>query len=123
VGSYSTSHAIILSCRASWLENRNTCPFFYRKRSPVSDADVAVYFFDSSALAKRYVQEVGTSWVRRLTCQVASNHIYLARITVVEMTAAIASTSAPFLRSVKLERVQPTQVSLCGKPTMTIRQL
>jgi predicted nucleic acid-binding protein len=51
---------------------------------------VAVYFFDSSALVKRYVQEVGTAWVRRLTRQDASNYIYLARITVVEVTSAIA---------------------------------
>ena len=51
---------------------------------------MAVYFVDSSALVKRYVQEVGTSWVRRLTRQGASKHIYLARITVVEVTSAIA---------------------------------
>ena len=51
---------------------------------------MAVYFFDSSALVKLYVQEMGTGWVRRLTRQDASNHIYLARITVVEVTAAIA---------------------------------
>jgi predicted nucleic acid-binding protein len=51
---------------------------------------VAVYFFDSSALVKRYVQETGTAWVRRLTRKDAANHIYLARITVVEVTAAIA---------------------------------
>ncbi len=51
---------------------------------------MAVYFFDSSALVKRYVQEVGTAWVRRLTRQDASNYIYLARITVVEVTSAIA---------------------------------
>ncbi len=51
---------------------------------------MAVYFFDSSALVKRYVQEMGTAWVRRLTRQDSSNHIYLSRITVVEVTAAIA---------------------------------
>jgi predicted nucleic acid-binding protein len=49
-----------------------------------------VYFVDSSALVKRYVQEAGTSWVRRLTRQAFSKHIYLARITVVEVTSAIA---------------------------------
>ena len=51
---------------------------------------MAIYFVDSSALVKRYIQEVGTSWVRRLTRQAAANHIYLARITVVEVTSAIA---------------------------------
>ena len=48
------------------------------------------YFFDSSALVKRYVQEDGTAWVRRLTRRSAGRRIYLARITPVEVTAAIA---------------------------------
>jgi uncharacterized protein len=56
----------------------------------VNGADVAVYFCDSSAVVKRYVQETGTSWVRRITRQDAANPNYLARITVVEVTAAIA---------------------------------
>src|SRR5208283_6248593 len=38
-----------------------------RKPSSASGGDVAVYLVDSSALVKRYVQEVGTPWVRRLT--------------------------------------------------------
>jgi uncharacterized protein len=50
----------------------------------------AAYFLDSSALVKRYVQEDGTSWVRRLTRGSARNSIYLARITAVEVTAAVA---------------------------------
>jgi predicted nucleic acid-binding protein len=49
---------------------------------------MAGYFVDSSALVKRYVQEDGTSWVRRLTRRSARNPIYLARITAVEVTAA-----------------------------------
>src|SRR5271166_6716004 len=51
---------------------------------------MAGYFVDSSALVKRYVQEDGTSWVRRLTRRNARNPIYLARITAVEVTAAVA---------------------------------
>jgi uncharacterized protein len=51
---------------------------------------VAAYFFDSSALVKRYVQESGTSWVRSLTHRVAANQIHLARITAVEVTSAVA---------------------------------
>jgi polyferredoxin len=42
---------------------------------------VAVYFVDSSALVKRYVQEVGTPWVRRLTHRGQAHEIYLASIT------------------------------------------
>jgi predicted nucleic acid-binding protein len=48
------------------------------------------YFLDSSALVKRYVQEDGTAWVRRLTRRTGRNRIYLARITPVEVTAAVA---------------------------------
>jgi predicted nucleic acid-binding protein len=68
-----------------------------------------VYFVDSSALVKRYVQEAGTSWVRRLTRHALSKHIYLARITVVEVTSAIArrrkaGTVAPPRASLLLSR-------------------
>lgn len=48
------------------------------------------YFVDSSALVKRYVQEVGTRWVRNLTRRNTPNDIYLARITAVEVTSAVA---------------------------------
>src|SRR5262249_4128618 len=44
----------------------------------------------SSALVKRYVQETGTAWVRRLTRHNPSTIIYIARITVVEVTSAVA---------------------------------
>ena len=50
----------------------------------------SVYFFDSSALVKRYVQEVGTGWVRRLTRRNTSTVIYIVRITAVEVTSAVA---------------------------------
>ncbi len=48
------------------------------------------YFVDSSALVKRYVQEGGTIWVRRLTRRRAGCRIYLARITPVELFSAVA---------------------------------
>ena len=51
---------------------------------------MAAYFFDSSALVKRYVQEVGTTWVRGLTHHRTGNQILLAHITVVEVTSAVA---------------------------------
>lgn len=50
---------------------------------------MAVYFFDSSAIVKRYVSETGTSRVLGLTDPRANNHIHLARITGVEVIAAI----------------------------------
>jgi predicted nucleic acid-binding protein len=50
----------------------------------------AAYFLDSSALVKRYVIEDGTAWVRRLTRRNSGNAIFIARITSVEVTAAVA---------------------------------
>jgi predicted nucleic acid-binding protein len=51
---------------------------------------VADYFLDTSAVVKRYVQETGTTWIRTLAAPATGNFIYLARITEVEVTSALA---------------------------------
>jgi hypothetical protein len=51
---------------------------------------VAVYFLDTSAVVKRYVQETGTAWIKALADQATGHFLYVDRITDVEMTAAIA---------------------------------
>ena len=51
---------------------------------------MAVYFFDSSALVKRYVQETGTAWVLGICNPTANAPLYIARITGAEVVAAIA---------------------------------
>jgi predicted nucleic acid-binding protein len=51
---------------------------------------VSVYFFDSSALVKRYVTEPGSAWIRRITTPTARNHIIIARVTWVETLSALA---------------------------------
>jgi hypothetical protein len=62
---------------------------------------VAVYFLDTSAVVKRYIQETGTAWVQTLTAPTASHSLFLARITQVETVAAVTrrerggSLSAP----------------------------
>jgi predicted nucleic acid-binding protein len=53
-------------------------------------AAYTAHFVDSSALVKRYVLETGTAWVRRLTRRSPSTIIYIARITAVEVTSAVA---------------------------------
>ncbi len=53
-------------------------------------AAYSAYFTDSSALVKRYVAEAGTPWVRRLTRRSPATVIYIARITTVEITSAVA---------------------------------
>jgi predicted nucleic acid-binding protein len=48
-----------------------------------------VYFFDSSAIVKRYVAELGSTWVIQLLDPTQRNRIYLARLTGVEVVAAL----------------------------------
>ena len=50
---------------------------------------MASYFFDSSALVKRYVNERGTVWVTSLIDPVAGHEIFLARLSGVEVLSAI----------------------------------
>jgi predicted nucleic acid-binding protein len=50
---------------------------------------VAVYFCDSSAIVKCYVQEQGSAWMVALLDAAAMHHLYLARITGVEVIAAM----------------------------------
>jgi len=50
---------------------------------------MAAYFFDSSALTKRYVIEKGSAWVISITDPAAGNQNHLVRITGVEVISAI----------------------------------
>ncbi|PSB25771.1 type II toxin-antitoxin system VapC family toxin [Stenomitos frigidus] len=54
---------------------------------------MAVYFLDSSALVKRYISEVGSTWVFGLFDAALSNEIFVAAITGVEIIAAITRRS------------------------------
>jgi predicted nucleic acid-binding protein len=51
---------------------------------------MAAYFFDSSAIVKRYVNETGTQWVTDTLEPMAGNEIYAARISGAEVVSAIA---------------------------------
>ena len=50
---------------------------------------MAAYFFDSSALVKRYVTELGTGWVSGITAAATGNQVYIVRLTLVEVISAI----------------------------------
>ncbi len=50
---------------------------------------MAIYFFDSSDLVKRYVVEKGSSWVQGITDPAVGHLILIARITHIEVVAAI----------------------------------
>jgi hypothetical protein len=51
---------------------------------------VNIYFLDSSALAKRYLTEAGSAWIRDLADPGAHNPLIIARITWVEVLSALA---------------------------------
>lgn len=50
---------------------------------------MAAYFFDSSALVKRYAKETGTGWMLGLFRHAKQHGFYAARITRVEVTSAL----------------------------------
>ena len=50
---------------------------------------MSALFFDSSSIVKRYAVEIGTNWVFSRVRPPAKNRLYLARITGVEVIAAL----------------------------------
>jgi predicted nucleic acid-binding protein len=50
---------------------------------------VAVYFAETSALAKRYIAETGSVWLRALLDPSTGCSIYVVRVTAVEIIAAL----------------------------------
>ena len=51
---------------------------------------MVAYFFDTSALVKRYVNEQGSTWVAATIDPTAGARVYVASITGVEVISAIA---------------------------------
>ncbi len=50
---------------------------------------MASYFFDTSALAKRYIEESGSEWVSAI-CEKSTLHlIFISEITEVELVSAL----------------------------------
>jgi len=63
---------------------------------------VAVYYLDTSAVVKRYVAEVGTTWVSALCQPTAGNTLNVTRITGAELIAAL-------FRRVQVGSLTPTE--------------
>ncbi|MEG4029758.1 MULTISPECIES: type II toxin-antitoxin system VapC family toxin [unclassified Microcoleus] len=55
---------------------------------------MTIYFVDSSALVKRYINEIGSAWVLSLCDPALNNDILIAAITSVEIVAAITRRSS-----------------------------
>ncbi len=51
---------------------------------------MAAYYLDTSAIVKRYVNELGTLWVLSLTEYAARNVLYTVRVAGPELVAALA---------------------------------
>lgn len=51
---------------------------------------MSLYFLDSSALVKRYVGEIGSTWLRTITALQSNNQLIITRITWVEVVSALA---------------------------------
>jgi predicted nucleic acid-binding protein len=47
------------------------------------------YYFDTSALAKRYVEEVGSAWVQALVAQQSGQTTYTSVLTQPELVSAL----------------------------------
>lgn len=54
---------------------------------------MAVYYFDSSAIVKRYAAEVGTLWVRGISSSSANHMVVVSLICGAEVVAANSETS------------------------------
>ena len=51
---------------------------------------MSTFFVDTSSLAKRYVNEVGSTWMRSWTLPAAGNVIVISDLTTVEMSSLLA---------------------------------
>jgi predicted nucleic acid-binding protein len=51
---------------------------------------VTIYFLDSSALVKRYVNEQGSAWIQSIVSPDSGNTLVVARTTWVEVSSAFA---------------------------------
>ncbi len=56
---------------------------------------MGVYYFDTSALVKRYVTETGTGWVQAVTDPVNGHDIFVAKIAGPEAVSAFVRQSPP----------------------------
>lgn len=50
---------------------------------------MAAYYCDTSGIAKRYVAETGSAWVKSVTDAATGNSIYIVEITAVEIVSAV----------------------------------
>ena len=77
---------------------------------------MAVHYFDSSALVKRYVSETGSAWVLTLVGPTSSHQNYVARISGAEVVAAVAGRQRAGSRARRDLQEAGEPPSLCAAP-------
>jgi uncharacterized protein len=65
---------------------------------------MTAYFLDSSALVKRYIGEVGSSWVQNITLPSSGNRIFVSQITQIEVMSAVIRRQREQFLSTRTER-------------------
>jgi len=63
-----------------------------------------IYFLDSSALVKRYINEKGSAWIKSVTAAGTGNTVIISRITWVEVLSA-------FARLQRESRIDPSDIA------------
>ena len=76
------------------------------------------YFFDTSALVKRYLSETGSGWVNQIISQ-PERRIHISRLTETEVSAALTRRLNSTDASIVLSNFDQDLVSSCITVTIT----
>jgi hypothetical protein len=83
---------------------------------------MALYFFDSSALVKRYVHETGSVWVRDTTAGASGHLIHLSLLTTAEIASALARRQREgSLSALERDRLFGTFLVDCARSYLLLR--
>jgi predicted nucleic acid-binding protein len=83
---------------------------------------MALYFFDSSALVKRYVHEPGSVWVRHTTASASGHLIHLSLLTTAEIASALSRRQREgSLSALERDRLFGTFLVDCARSYLLLR--
>jgi uncharacterized protein len=81
------------------------------------------YFFDTSALIKRYITEAGTAQVRLMTQQSSGNRTFVAQVTPIELASALARRERESTISARTRRAARLRIDRHMRRDYVILQL
>ena len=83
---------------------------------------MALYFFDSSALVKRYVHESGSLWVCDTTASASGHLIHISLLTTAEIASALARRQREgSLSALERDRLFGTFLVDCARSYLLLR--